>query len=95
MFKTMAIIFARQAEKVLARNRFVDSTIADLLDTVPDTTLLLKAWEKWASNRQLSGVDWAVSKFEDELDGALELARDALHWETHDKKYAPPKGGAQ
>jgi hypothetical protein len=95
MFRAMSLEYARSAERILPRNRYVDSSIMDLIDAVPDTVLLLKAWMLWSEQRQLSGVDWPISKFESELSGAVELARDRLYFETHDVRYKAPKGGTR
>lgn len=80
VFNLMSIEFAKN-DNILARNRYVDSTIADLLDAVQDTRLLLKAWSVWAEKRELLGVDWPVTKFETEMAGPLDIARRELAYE--------------
>lgn len=56
---------------VLARNRFVDATLAELMEAVPDKLLLLSAWVFWIGKRNLRELPWPVSQFQKELDGAL------------------------
>jgi hypothetical protein len=60
---------------LLARNQYVDATIWELLNKVPDQLLLLAAWVAWFQNRQrantLDQVQWHASQFHREIDGAL------------------------
>jgi len=64
LFRCMSVIIAKQARAVLARNKFVDATIAELVETIPDELVLLTAWGVWVaskSERALSDVLWPVA----------------------------------
>lgn len=72
-YKLMAVALARNEDPgVLARNRYVDATIAELMEAVPDRLFLLAAWVFWLSKRpRVDELPWPVSQFQIELDGAL------------------------
>lgn len=72
VYKLLAVALGKNDPPgVLARNRFVDATIAELMEAVPDKMLLLSAWVFWIGNRNLRELPWPVSQFQKELDGAL------------------------
>jgi hypothetical protein len=77
-FRCMAVILAKETGIVLARNKFVDATIAELCDEVPDKMMLLTAWAAWvtSSGNKLKNVNWPVSQFQTALPGALAAAED-------------------
>jgi hypothetical protein len=88
LFRCMSVIIAKQARAVLARNRFVDATIAELAATVPDELVLLTAWGVWVaskSERALSDVLWPLSQFQTALPSALVIAQDDV---AHYRKFA-------
>jgi hypothetical protein len=81
-YKLMAVAMARNTEDnvVLARNQYVEATICELLETVADKLLLLAAWVAWFQTRDNAGtltdVQWHVTQFQRELDGALAAVED-------------------
>jgi hypothetical protein len=82
-YKLMAVAIARHTEDgvVLARNQYVEATIWELLETVPDKFLLLTAWISWFKSRErirtLKQIQWPVTQFQRELDGALAAAEES------------------
>jgi uncharacterized protein Usg len=99
-YKLMAVSLARATSVVLTRNQFVEATIAELLETVPDKFLLLSAWVAWFQNREegktLKELRWHVTQFQRELDGSLaavedeykqfqKFPKDALRFRSYDE----------
>ncbi len=81
-YKLMAVALARNTDEgvVLARNQYVEATICELQETVPDKQVLLAAWVAWFHNRDkmntLEQIQWPVTQFQRELDGALAAVED-------------------
>jgi hypothetical protein len=82
----MAVAMARHTENnvVLARNQYVEATIWELLNKVPDKLLLLGAWVAWFQNRDRAGtlgvIPWHVTQFHREIDGSLAAVDEQIEY---------------
>lgn len=81
IYGLLATALAHTQGLILARNKFVDANILDLLDmvtklrgTMAAELLLVEAWTLWCRKRDLQGAAWPVTIFKGEIQGALALA---------------------
>lgn len=94
LYASMAVAYAEKTDdyscsdkhQMLARNRFVDAEIVEVLRIVGDERLMLTAWREWVKGRDLNWLKYPVSKFRDELHGALALARATIEDEDWQAK---------
>jgi hypothetical protein len=64
---------------ILSRNKFVDSTIADLLDSVDGKEIVLVlAFAKWIWCRDFGDIIWHVTHFQRSSVGAIAAAEEEL-----------------
>jgi hypothetical protein len=69
---------------ILARNKFVDANILEVLDTINELRgpmaaepVLVEAWKLWCQKRDLTNAAWPVTIFKGEIQGALALVERA------------------
>jgi len=87
IYNRMAEIFANKTNAdhppVLARNRYVEVAIIELAEAIGDNELLLATWKVWVEGRELDGLTWPVTKFQQEYIGLLSAGRDEIKIAKH------------
>jgi len=81
---------------ILARNRLVEVAITECCEAVGcNERVLLEAWRIWVFGRDLYGLTWPVTKFQQEMDAPVEQALGKIRDEDELASYRARRAGAR